>query len=58
MINEEAVRLSENGRYKMIPIAAELFSDMHTPLNVLSVLKKVSHSRLIITTKENLISVI
>lgn len=50
---EEAVKLSENGRYKMIPIAAELFSDMHTPLNVLSVLKKVSHHCFILESADN-----
>ena len=50
---EEAVKLSENGRYKMIPIAAELFSDMHTPLNILSVLKKVSHHCFILESADN-----
>ena len=27
----DAIKLAENGKYKMIPLTAEIFSDMHTP---------------------------
>lgn len=50
---EEAKRLSESGDYKMVPIAAEIFSDMHTPLRVMSVLKKVSRHCFILESADN-----
>ncbi len=50
---EDAVKLSENGSYKMIPVAAEIFSDMHTPLRVLSVLKSISSHCFILESADN-----
>lgn len=50
---EEAVSLADNGKYKMVPIAAEIFSDMHTPLRVLSVLKNVSSHCFILESADN-----
>lgn len=50
---DEAVKLSENGKYKMIPVAAEIFSDMHSPLKVLSILKKVSKHCFIFESADN-----
>ncbi len=50
---EEAQRLAEGGKYGTVPIAAEIFSDMHTPLRVMSVLKKVSKHCFILESADN-----
>ncbi|MCH5324500.1 MAG: anthranilate synthase component I [Eubacterium sp.] len=50
---DEAKRLSDGGKFKMVPIAAEIFSDMHTPLRVLSVLKKTSKHCFILESADN-----
>jgi anthranilate synthase component 1 len=50
---EDAKRLSDNGKYRMVPVAAEIFSDMYTPLTVLSVLKNVSHHCFILESADN-----
>ncbi len=49
----DAVNLSENGKYKTVPIVAELFSDMHTPLKVMSILKGVSRHCFILESADN-----
>lgn len=49
----DAIKLAENGKYKMIPLTAEIFSDMHTPLKVLSALKKASRHCFILESADN-----
>ncbi len=50
---EKAEDLAENGKYTMVPVAAEMFSDMHTPLKVLSSLKKHSRHCFILESADN-----
>ena len=40
---EEALKYAESGRYKVIPLKKEIYSDMRTPIEVLRKLK--THSR-------------
>ena len=39
---DEVKKISENGDYKRIPVAYELFSDIATPIEVLRILKGIS----------------
>lgn len=47
----EAKKLAEN--YSYIPVAGEIYSDMHTPIEVLSKLKKVSRHVYMLESVEN-----
>lgn len=40
---EQAAELAASGPYRSIPVCMELFSDLTTPLQVLKILKNVSH---------------
>ena len=42
-VYEEALQYAESGKYKVIPIKKEIYSDMRTPIEVLRKLKKLSH---------------
>jgi len=50
---EQALELADNGRFRMVPLAAEIFSDMFTPLKVMSVLKNVSKHCFILESADN-----
>lgn len=48
---EEVIKMSES--YPVVPIAYEIFADVKTPIEVLKILKKVSHQCYILESVEN-----
>ena len=40
---EDVKKIGQNKKYKRIPISYELYSDIATPIEVLSILKSVSN---------------
>ncbi|MCI8668572.1 MAG: anthranilate synthase component I [Lachnospiraceae bacterium] len=53
-VYEEALQFAESGKYKVIPIKKEIYSDMRTPIEVLRKLKKFSgHCYLLESAEDN-----
>lgn len=52
-VYEEALQYAESGRYKVIPIKKEIYSDMRTPIEVLRKLKKLSHHCYLLESAED-----
>ena len=53
-VYEEALQYAESGKYKVIPIKKEIYSDMRTPIEVLRKLKKLSqHCYLLESAEDN-----
>ncbi|MCL2191676.1 MAG: anthranilate synthase component I, partial [Treponema sp.] len=50
---EEARGIAESGQYRMVPISAEMYSDMVTPIDVLRKLKNVSRHCFILESAED-----
>ncbi len=49
---EEAQKLAEQGRYSLIPVSAELYSDSITPIQLLKKLKQVSRHAYLLESAE------
>lgn len=52
-VYEEALQYAESGKYKVIPIKKEIYSDMRTPIEVLRKLKKLSHHCYLLESAED-----
>lgn len=52
-VYEEALQYAESGKYKVIPIKKEIYSDMRTPIEVLRKLKKLSHHCYLLESTED-----
>lgn len=52
-VYEEALQYAESGKYKVIPIKKEIYSDMRTPIEVLRKLKKISHHCYLLESAED-----
>ncbi len=52
-VYEEALQYAESGKYKVIPIKIEIYSDMRTPIEVLRKLKKLSHHCYLLESAED-----
>ncbi|MGN1037630.1 MAG: anthranilate synthase component I, partial [Ruminococcus sp.] len=50
---EDVKKIAESGDYKVIPIKAEMYSDMKTPIQLMSGLRNASHHCFILESVDN-----